>query len=135
MLLDFEAYGVCVVMAIHFIFIICIMHLVTYIERLSAPCALVHSSFTSKSQQVTEHLVREKFTLNHLAIAVELPSLTTVIFLLVKTLLPLVLMSMVLNNYYSYHFQIAANYCQEVPIFKQFHKNIIGRGGNTIKKV
>jgi hypothetical protein len=23
----------------------------------------------------------------------------------------------------------------EVPIFKQFHKNIIGRGGSTIKKV
>ena len=23
----------------------------------------------------------------------------------------------------------------EVPIFKQFHKNVIGRGGTTIKKV
>ena len=23
----------------------------------------------------------------------------------------------------------------EVPIFKQFHKNVIGRGGSTIKKV
>lgn len=30
---------------------------------------------------------------------------------------------------------IAANYCLEVPIFKQFHKNIIGRGGTTIKKI
>jgi len=30
---------------------------------------------------------------------------------------------------------IAANYTLEVPIFKQFHKNIIGRGGTTIKKI
>ncbi|KAK3718445.1 hypothetical protein QZH41_014445 [Actinostola sp. cb2023] len=30
---------------------------------------------------------------------------------------------------------IAANYSLEVPIFKQFHKNIIGRGGTTIKKI
>lgn len=29
----------------------------------------------------------------------------------------------------------AANYCLEVPIFKQFHKNVIGRGGSTIKKI
>lgn len=31
--------------------------------------------------------------------------------------------------------QIAANFRVEVPIFKQFHKNVIGRGGITIKKV
>ena len=31
--------------------------------------------------------------------------------------------------------QIAANFRVEVPIFKQFHKNVIGRGGATIKKV
>jgi len=31
--------------------------------------------------------------------------------------------------------QIAANFRVEVPIFKQFHKNVIGRGGTTIKKV
>jgi len=30
---------------------------------------------------------------------------------------------------------IAANYCLEVPIFKQFHKNVIGRGGATIRKI
>ncbi|XP_031553878.1 vigilin-like [Actinia tenebrosa] len=30
---------------------------------------------------------------------------------------------------------IASNYMVEVPIFKQFHKNIIGRGGTTIKKI
>lgn len=30
---------------------------------------------------------------------------------------------------------IAANYRVEVPIFKQFHKNVIGRGGTTIKKI
>ena len=31
--------------------------------------------------------------------------------------------------------QVAANYRVEVPIFKQWHKNIIGKGGATIKKV
>ena len=31
--------------------------------------------------------------------------------------------------------QIAANYCVKVPIFKQCHKNIIGKGGATIRKV
>lgn len=30
---------------------------------------------------------------------------------------------------------IAANFRVEVPIFKQFHKNVIGRGGTTIKKI
>ncbi|EDO37476.1 predicted protein [Nematostella vectensis] len=30
---------------------------------------------------------------------------------------------------------VAANYCIDVPIFKQFHKNVIGRGGTTIKKI
>lgn len=30
---------------------------------------------------------------------------------------------------------IENNYQVEVPIFKQFHKNIIGKGGATIKKV
>lgn len=30
---------------------------------------------------------------------------------------------------------IAANFRVEVPIFKQFHKNVIGRGGATIKKI
>lgn len=31
--------------------------------------------------------------------------------------------------------QIENNYQIQVPIFKQFHKNIIGKGGATIKKV
>ena len=30
---------------------------------------------------------------------------------------------------------IASNYEIDVPIFKKFHRNIIGRGGVTIKKV
>jgi hypothetical protein len=30
---------------------------------------------------------------------------------------------------------IASNYRMDVPIFKKFHRNIIGRGGATIKKV
>ena len=30
---------------------------------------------------------------------------------------------------------IASNYRIDVPIFKKFHRNIIGRGGVTIKKV
>ena len=30
---------------------------------------------------------------------------------------------------------IASNYHIDVPIFKKFHRNIIGRGGVTIKKV
>lgn len=30
---------------------------------------------------------------------------------------------------------VASNYNIEVPIFKKFHRNIIGRGGATIKKV
>ena len=30
---------------------------------------------------------------------------------------------------------IASNYHTDVQIFKKFHKNIIGRGGATIKKV
>ena len=31
--------------------------------------------------------------------------------------------------------QIANNYMQQVHIFKQFHKNIIGKGGANIKKI
>ncbi len=31
--------------------------------------------------------------------------------------------------------QIATNYQAEVHIFKQFHKNIIGKGGSNIRKV
>lgn len=30
---------------------------------------------------------------------------------------------------------IASNYKIDVPVFKKFHRNIIGRGGATIKKV
>ena len=32
-------------------------------------------------------------------------------------------------------FQIVDNYQAEVHIFKQFHKNVIGKGGGTIRKI
>lgn len=38
-------------------------------------------------------------------------------------------------DFFFHNVQIAANFRVEVPIFKQFHKNVIGRGGATIKKV
>lgn len=32
-------------------------------------------------------------------------------------------------------FQLAKNYSIQVPIFKQYHKNIIGKGGVNIRKI
>lgn len=34
-----------------------------------------------------------------------------------------------------YSFQVANNFEAQVHIFKDFHKNIIGKGGATIRKV
>lgn len=36
---------------------------------------------------------------------------------------------------YSFIHQVESSYSISVPIFKQFHKNIIGKGGANIKKV
>ena len=33
------------------------------------------------------------------------------------------------------HTQTASNYQEEVRVFKKFHGNIIGKGGNTLRKV
>ncbi len=38
-------------------------------------------------------------------------------------------------SYFCVLFQVENSFSVSVPIFKQFHKNIIGKGGANIKKV
>lgn len=45
------------------------------------------------------------------------------------------LSGMMANGATPFVFKVENSYSISVPIFKQFHKNIIGKGGANIKKV